>query len=231
MGISDPETASQVSVDWTRAYGGDIKNPTQDIPHPDGSIKTAAGAKRWDTHQANPVGCGFDNSSGKAAPQIEVSHSSPFRGQNNYPSVGLSATGKAWLPRRALAGTYDAAWQKDHWPLPPLDHDFAYWNCAPVDQQIEHPYSHVQITLNHLYGAHQAIATSSKAEVWTGKLPLGMPTVLAYYSDIPGQGQLERMSLDTITLDLAAQTVTCTFRYTTPAFNTPHLVLQNDMSA
>jgi hypothetical protein len=233
MSLADPEPASQVAIDWQRAYGGEFKNPAHDQHHADGSLKTAAGAKQWDTYHANPVGCGFDRSTGKAGPQLEVSATHTYRAnsvQYNYPAVGLSAIGKGWLPRRSLAGTYDDAWLKTQWPLPPLDHDYAYWNCAPQDQQIQHPHSHIAITLAHLYGAHQPYPSSPKQEVWAGNLPSSVPTVLAYYSDIPGRGDVEAMDLDTLTIDLAAQTIACTYRYTTPAFSNPHFVLLNDMA-
>jgi len=53
--------------------------------------------------------------------------------------VGLSALGRAWAPRLALAGTYDATWLKERHPYLPKDFDFAYYNSAPEDQQIPFP--------------------------------------------------------------------------------------------
>lgn len=224
MSLADPEPASQVAIDWTRAYGGQVKTPEQDQINPDGSVKTAAGAKQWQTYQSNPVGSGFDQRSGKPGPQIEVSATQPYRGnslQNNYPPVGLCATGKGWLPRRTLAGTYDAAWQQTQWPLPPLDHDYAYWNCAPLDQQIEHPYSHVQIRLAHLYGAHQPYPKTPQQEVWTGNLPLHQHFVgIASAVQNPQNPKTidilwreENMDLDTLIIDLKAQQIYAIHRF------------------
>lgn len=52
---------------------------------------------------------------------------------------GLGPLCKAWAPRLALAGTYDEAWLEQRHPLLPKDFDFAYWNGAPQDQQIDFP--------------------------------------------------------------------------------------------
>lgn len=244
LGMSEPQAVSEVPIDWSLAYGGQIKQPEHDLLNPDGSIKTAAGDKQWDTLQANPVGCGLNRSYGKAVPQLEMPsrllqanpsyQASPTYKDgiqhSKYPSVGLSATAKSWLPRRSLAGTYDDAWLQTQWPLPPLDHNYAFWNCAPLDQQIEHPHSHIQITTARLYGAQQAWPKSPEQERWHGRLPVATPSVLQYYSDIPGHGTVELMDLDTLTIDLAAQTVTCTYRFTAQAFSAPHLVLLTDMT-
>lgn len=53
--------------------------------------------------------------------------------------VGLAALGRAWAPRLALAGTYDQAWLDTRHPKLPRDFDFAYYNAAPADQQIDFP--------------------------------------------------------------------------------------------
>lgn len=84
-----------------------------------------------------------------AAPQIEAPDN-PFKGQHHYPTLGLGPIGRWWQPRLALAGTHDAAWKATQWPKSPLDHDYRYWNCAPLDQQIDYPQGGEVITLAHL---------------------------------------------------------------------------------
>ncbi len=74
----------------------------------------------------------------RRAPQIEALNT-PFTGQQSYPVIGVGPLARWWLPRRALAGTHDAAWKATQWPKSPLDHDYGYWNCAPEDQQIDYP--------------------------------------------------------------------------------------------
>lgn len=48
--------------------------------------------------------------------------------------AGFGAIAPSWRPRRALAGTYDAQWEKDRHPLPPLDFDDKFHQIAPVGQ-------------------------------------------------------------------------------------------------
>jgi hypothetical protein len=49
---------------------------------------------------------------------------------------GLGAIARAWQQRLPLAGTYDQAWLTERHPYLPFNFEFAYWNCAPIDQQI-----------------------------------------------------------------------------------------------
>jgi hypothetical protein len=49
--------------------------------------------------------------------------------------VGFGPIAPAWLPRRTLAGTYDAAWEERRKPLVPDDFDDRFYQAAPEDQQ------------------------------------------------------------------------------------------------
>jgi len=53
-------------------------------------------------------------------------------------SAGLGPVGRSWTPRLALAGNYDQHWLDHQHPGLPADFNFAYWNGAPADQQIEY---------------------------------------------------------------------------------------------
>ncbi|MFE8645557.1 DUF2169 domain-containing protein [Sphingomonas sp. NCPPB 2930] len=85
----------------------------------------------------------------RPAPQIEA-FDRPYRGQTDYPVVGIGPVGRWWSPRVALAGTHDEAWKRSQWPRSPLDHHYRYWNCAPEDQQIDYPQGGEEIVLAHL---------------------------------------------------------------------------------
>jgi hypothetical protein len=230
LGLGRPELASEVPIDWQRAFGGQIKQPEVDEHHADGSVKKAAGSQRWDTDERNPVGAGFNKASGQPGPQLEVFDQPYTDGllQGDYPPVGLSAVGKAWLPRRVLAGTYDNDWLKDQWPLPPMDFDDGYWNCAPQDQQVSYLPPGTQILLMNLHpptrGEHEveqaAVAPNPKtsgpaaSDTWQGKLPmhqvwLGM---VAQFGDEESQWLETPMNLDTLVMDLAAQQIYATYR-------------------
>jgi hypothetical protein len=53
---------------------------------------------------------------------------------------GMGVVAKPWQPRLALAGTLDARWLAERWPLMPDDFDMAYWNGAHRDMQCDHLY-------------------------------------------------------------------------------------------
>lgn len=112
------------------------------------------GAIAWQVAESNPVGIGFcrqwywqaSQINSFAAPQIEYPHT-PYdvdafqrclqNGTIAAPA-GFASVGRAWLPRRSLAGTVQTHWQANEIPRLPKDFDFGYWNAAPRDQQCRH---------------------------------------------------------------------------------------------
>ena len=226
LGLSEPQPALEVAVHWQHAFGGQDKRPATDEYKADGSPKKAAGADHWKTDERNPVGVGLSQSSGERGPQIEV-FEQPYSaglGQGKYPSVGLSALGKTWQPRRSLAGTYDNAWLKDQWPLPPMDFDFAYWNCAPQDQQVDYLPPGTKMMLLNLYGHTHPNGTSTlndathtgkqDGEPWSAQLPMHQVFMAAA---VMREGKVhwdeEAMNRDTLGIDLAAQQVYAIHRF------------------
>lgn len=67
-----------------------------------------------------------------------------------YRPAGFGFTARSWAPRLALAGTYDDDWLENQHPYPPQDIDYAYWNGAPVDQQIDFFYPNSRLELWNL---------------------------------------------------------------------------------
>lgn len=67
-----------------------------------------------------------------------------------YQPAGFGFVGRSWSPRIALAGTYDAQWLEQQHPYPPQDTDYAYWNGAPKDQQIDFFYPNARVELWNL---------------------------------------------------------------------------------
>jgi hypothetical protein len=233
LGLSQPQATTEVAIDWQHAYGGQIP-------------ETKAGRDDERIDERNPVGVGLHKARGQAAPQLEVMNQ-PYsenytdkHGGGDYPPICLSAVSRSWLPRRTLAGTYDDAWLTTQWPLPPLDFDDAYWNCAPQDQQVEHLPPGVEILLADVYpsslaagagagtGAGATMNTGTwHTGTWRGKLPKHPLFVLRYYTDIPGRGVQSHMQIDTLVIDLKTQKIYATYRYVQPAFNADAaLVLQ-----
>ncbi|MGE5152641.1 MAG: DUF2169 domain-containing protein [Bdellovibrio bacteriovorus] len=110
---------------WTRAFGG-YDPASRSGPNP-----------RWDIR--NPAGTGFALSAASAEglnlPNIE-SLDRPIRHWSDRPEpVGTGPIPAHWEPRAQLAGTYDARWEAERFPLLPLDFDNRHYQCAPRDQQ------------------------------------------------------------------------------------------------
>lgn len=49
--------------------------------------------------------------------------------------AGFGPIASHWSPRRELAGTFDARWERTRRPLLPADHDLRAFLCAPTDQR------------------------------------------------------------------------------------------------
>jgi uncharacterized protein YjbI with pentapeptide repeats len=54
--------------------------------------------------------------------------------------AGFGPRGVTHPARKALCGTYDATWQREHWPYFPADYKFAFANEAPPDQWLAEGY-------------------------------------------------------------------------------------------
>jgi len=111
--LSEPVPFRQMPLLYERAYGGRHGEPPQYEPR-------------------NPVGRGFVTDKkalvGTVAPNIE------YPGDPKRPA-GFGPLAPAWLPRRSLAGTYDATWEEKRKPLVPDDFNDRYFQAAPEDQQ------------------------------------------------------------------------------------------------
>ena len=90
-----------------------------------------------DCHEPNPAGSGHAKNRSdlidRPAPRIEYADR-PVDGPNAI-TAGFGPIARHWLPRRAYAGTYDAAWLEERMPLLPTDFDERFFFAAPDDQQ------------------------------------------------------------------------------------------------
>ncbi|MCC7541914.1 MAG: DUF2169 domain-containing protein [Deltaproteobacteria bacterium] len=117
MGLTSPEPFEKVDLKWELAWGG-----------------SDHGDDKWFAHDRNPVGRGYvrDSSSllHKPGPQIEDPRE-PIRSHRTNPTpAGVGAIGRRWAPRISYGGTYDEAWQRTRMPLPPVDFDERFNQCA-----------------------------------------------------------------------------------------------------
>lgn len=179
--LSDPAPVRRVPLRYELASGGGLVQ--DDIVTVD---------------ERNPLGCGWidrdltDHLVPQPAPQILAPGTVLTDPYARPEPVGLGPIPPAWLPRRPLGGTYDAAWLQKRWPHWPEDYDFAYHNSAPA--ALRWPgflAGNEAILLHHLRPERPDIV------LW-----LPGEAVVAQMTDL--QGRITRFALnaDTLFLDL-----------------------------
>lgn len=125
---------------WTRGTAG---NPVIGTPTPFESMPL-----RWErafgglSFSANPLGRGAEpapDDSGKvvhALPNIEYLDKRIADIKDLPPPAGVGPISPMWSPRVEKQGTRDQRWAMFRAPLPPKDFDPAFYNAAPLDQQL-----------------------------------------------------------------------------------------------
>ncbi|WP_318378508.1 DUF2169 domain-containing protein [Enterobacter sp.] len=131
-----------------------------------------------------------------------------------YQPAGFGVTGRAWLPRLPLAGTFDQAWLKTRHPDLPEDFDFNYWNCAPDDQRIPFPLPGLEFVL-----------TGFRPE---GDIRFALPPHEGriLLRAVSGHRMPLPMMLDTVEIDTDALLVALTWRFLLPGNTPPVRVLE-----
>lgn len=124
--------------------------------------------------------------------------------------AGFGPVGRAWAPRLALAGTYDDNWLVQHWPNPPQDFDYGYWNAAPQDQQLPFLPPDARVELENLIDPQ----LSQTGTAWFD-LPGHRPFLLLRLAN--GSLLPVPMLTDTVIVDTDAMTVSLTHRMSLPA--------------
>lgn len=213
-------------------------SPEQMAGHPDAGAPEALQAIAHATCESNPLGLGFARQwfltasrfKHLPAPRIETP-SAPVtarlfwqtacdRRAEPFPPAGLGSLGRAWTPRRQMAGTYDQAWLDQRWPNLPADFDFGYWNAAPADQQIDYPQGDEIIELSNLV-PHDTPGSQADAKGNTTLkiiLPGHRAFVLAHFNN--GALYPLRAVIDTLRLDLEhpeGPRLSCLWRALVPA--------------
>jgi hypothetical protein len=131
---SRPRPFVRMPIEWQRSFGGaDPDDPScLDRRNPIGR----GVRRRVATLEGHPV----PNFEDPAAPILDA--------HKPQAPVGWGPIAPHWQSRSELAGTYDARWQAERFPLLPLDFDRAFLNVAPRDQQLERyqPGAEVRLT-------------------------------------------------------------------------------------
>jgi hypothetical protein len=119
---SSPREFEAIPLVWERAFGG--MHTLEELVF---------------AEERNPIGVGFrgkqpsDSMVGQPVPNLE-DPAAPIGSWDDRPAPACFAPiAPSWLPRRAFAGTYDAAWQNQRAPYLPADFDLRFFQCAPPE--------------------------------------------------------------------------------------------------
>ncbi len=189
--LTEPEPCATVPVRYEHAFGGIWRN-------------------NWgesDVFEQNPLGRGhlpegelpvdltFE------APQIEAPDDPVKEIGKAYSPEGLGPMPPSWLPRRALAGTFDEAWKRERWPDLPLDFDYGFHNSAHPD--LVYP--------GYLRGDEEILLENLHP---SGSLQFQLPSyevgLIALLKS--GSRAVVPMLLDTLMIDVPAERVYLTWR-------------------
>lgn len=146
---SRPQAFSSMPLHYGRAFGGSL------VPRPDGVP---------DSYAANPVGRGFcSDPRADIVDEMPMPNTEEIHGRIGAPNdsarpLSFGPIGRHWHPRKDYAGTYDAHWRAEVFPLLPEDFDETFFQCAPPDQQTDFIQGGEQVELRHLVSGQPRIA-------------------------------------------------------------------------
>lgn len=155
-------------------------------------------------HSVNPVGVGMAD----RLPNLEPENQ-PITSPSDKPaSVGAFPLGMRWKARAQYLGTYDAKWQAERHPWLPEDFRFAFYNEAPLDQQIDGYWmGGERVALRHLHPSIPRVDVT---------LPRLVPRVFVEHdaTSAKGEGHFEEIGLvcDTLVVDADRGVVNAVWR-------------------
>lgn len=196
---------------YERAFGG------WDRSHPDPA--------RHRCEPRNPVGVGFrltdDIQEDVLAPNLEsVDSSLRHLGQVVTPA-GFGWVSPDWQPRCALAGKYDAAWQKSRRPLLPEDFDRRFFNAGAAG-----------LIANSYFKGDELIRVENATPRGPLEFQLSGPRQLSGRVRLAGQADvILAFNLDTVIIDTDAHQVLLMYRTHVPLRNGPHDVQELSLTS
>lgn len=200
--ISRPIPFETMPLVYERAFGG------WDRSHPD--------PKQHTFHEHNPVGTGFVHDGratrleGLRLPNLEDPEHLIDHWKARPPVAGFGFVGRSWLPRRLLAGTYDAQWSEVRAPLLPHDFDPRFY-CGASEGMVATP---------HLRGGERVLVDGASR---TGPLRFDLPApALRITAVVRREVSTPMPILDTLVIEPDAARVILCYRATMPC---PRLLL------
>ena len=139
---SKPEPFTVLPISYNNAFGGVDNTHKQE--------------KKHRAYFTNPVGMGFHSNrkakfvQNQPLPNAEEPGKRIKKPHGRYNPMALGPIGRSWPPRPKYAGTYDDNWLENVFPFLPTDFDDAYYQSAPIDQQIDYLRGGEEIVLSNL---------------------------------------------------------------------------------
>ena len=183
---SPVEPFERIPLVYERCYGG------WDRSHPN--------PERHRFHPGNPVGVGFRArgsrfQEGAPLPNLEDPRARLTRYRGRSRPAGFGFTCPHWEPRRRLAGTYDAAWERERMPLLPEDFQRRFFNAAAP----------ALIAPRFLRGDEAVLVRGASPE---GQLSFRLPAIQPPVSRLSFRDRPDETlvgNLDTVIIDLDAR--------------------------
>jgi hypothetical protein len=198
---------------WKNARGVDMSTPEPFVEMPltyerafGGRDASASPPEAW---PKNPVGVGFRGKGSRAPvagtplPNLEDPQRPTSRATDRLPARAFGPIAPSWSPRVAYAGTYDAVWQRNRMPFPPVDFDARFHQVAPADQ----------VLAGYLTGGEGVGLTGMRAGggAYRFTLPALAPEVVVR---VDGERVTPAVRCDTLAIDARAQTFSLLARAT-----------------
>jgi len=152
----------------------------------------------------NPIGrdkSGSDTEQ-RILPQIYYSQ------KEQKKSAGFAPISEQWQLRSSRMGSYDKKWQQERWPWFPEDFDYAFYNSAPLDQQVDYLKGDETIELKNLHSEHR---------IYNTRLPGIKPRGIVKYKEKEDQ-ELE-FNLDSVWIDTENEKLELVWRAVTNTEN------------
>ncbi|EDR3007275.1 DUF2169 domain-containing protein [Salmonella enterica subsp. enterica] len=145
---TEPEVFTEMPLHYGHAFGG-IRSWQEN------------NETKIEAIEQNLVGMGYNSPAsldgGINLPNLEMNNNPIIRSDEKYEPIALSAIARNWLPRRMYAGTYDERWRKEVFPFLPTDFDEHYFQCAPIDQQIQYPRGGEKVILKNIMKGREEV--------------------------------------------------------------------------
>ena len=142
VNATPPKPFTVMPISYDNAFGG--------------SDNTHENESKHKAHMMNPIGVGFHANlneefiNGKPLPNTEELKHPVTEPIGKYKPMSLGSIGRGWEPRYKFAGTYNQNWIDNVFPFLPSDFKDAYYQAAPLDQQIDYLRGGEEVVLQNL---------------------------------------------------------------------------------